>query len=213
MSQVATPTEPGWRPDPVGSLRVALLGRWLDQPRRQLGAHGRSRGCPRGEPRPPLLSAGARHQHPHRAPATAPAAESAATAEPVSRSARDSVAARSLRRRDHRTGPAPAAPPRRERRTPWAVLVAFFRSFADQPESYHSDSRRSRFRSTRAASRSSTRRATTDTPPSPRSRRVASSPAPTCPGSRARSRSRTSAGPASTRASAWATASVPRRSR
>jgi hypothetical protein len=35
------------------------------------------------------------------------------------------------------TAPAPTAPPRR-RRSPWAVIVGFFRSFADQPESYHS---------------------------------------------------------------------------
>jgi hypothetical protein len=35
--------------------------------------------------------------------------------------------------------PQPAvAPPRRRRRTPWAVVADFFRSFADQPESYHS---------------------------------------------------------------------------
>jgi hypothetical protein len=37
--------------------------------------------------------------------------------------------------------PAPeaaVAPPRRRRRTPWAVVADFFRSFADQPESYHS---------------------------------------------------------------------------
>jgi hypothetical protein len=36
--------------------------------------------------------------------------------------------------------PAETAPkPRARRRTPWAVVVAFFRSFADQPESYHSN--------------------------------------------------------------------------
>jgi hypothetical protein len=34
--------------------------------------------------------------------------------------------------------PAPAAArPRKRRRTPWAVVVDFFRSFAEQPESYH----------------------------------------------------------------------------
>jgi hypothetical protein len=38
--------------------------------------------------------------------------------------------------------PAPttvAAPPRKSRRTPWVVIVDFFRSFADQPESYRSE--------------------------------------------------------------------------
>jgi hypothetical protein len=34
------------------------------------------------------------------------------------------------------TAPTPA--PKRTRRTPWAVLIAFVRSFADEPESYHS---------------------------------------------------------------------------
>jgi hypothetical protein len=33
---------------------------------------------------------------------------------------------------------AAVAPPRRRRRTPWAVVADFLRSFADQPESYHS---------------------------------------------------------------------------
>ena len=37
---------------------------------------------------------------------------------------------------DAAPAPAPAAP-RRVRRTPWAVVVDFVRSFADQPESYH----------------------------------------------------------------------------
>jgi hypothetical protein len=35
--------------------------------------------------------------------------------------------------------PAPAAaPPRKQRRTPWAVIIDFVRSFANEPESYHS---------------------------------------------------------------------------
>jgi hypothetical protein len=36
------------------------------------------------------------------------------------------------------TAPAPAPRPTRQRRSPWAVAVSFVRSFADQPESYHS---------------------------------------------------------------------------
>jgi hypothetical protein len=33
--------------------------------------------------------------------------------------------------------PAVAAPPRKRRRPPWVVLADFFRSFANEPESYH----------------------------------------------------------------------------
>jgi hypothetical protein len=40
---------------------------------------------------------------------------------------------------DTAPAPAPAAKAARTRRTPWAVLLGFFRSFADEPESYASD--------------------------------------------------------------------------
>jgi hypothetical protein len=77
------------------------------------------------------------------APAAAPAAPalaSIAEAADVTQalSARDAVP-----RVPFGTDPQPgadavvAAPPRKRRRTPWAVVIGFFRSFAEQPESYH----------------------------------------------------------------------------
>jgi hypothetical protein len=57
---------------------------------------------------------------------------------PVPRPSRDTVARAPFGTETEPT-PAPApAPPVRRRRTPWAFIVDFFHSFADEPESYHS---------------------------------------------------------------------------
>jgi hypothetical protein len=113
MSQVTTPTEPGWLPDPSGRYDW----RYWDNGWTNRVASSASRADD---------ATGA---------TTAPASPEPASAPPPS--ARDAVP----RVPFGDEAPAPALPnaePKRTRRTPWAAIVGFFRSFADQPESYHS---------------------------------------------------------------------------
>jgi hypothetical protein len=71
------------------------------------------------------------------APALEPAPPAAASDAAPILTARDAVP-RVPFGADTEPATAPAAPPRRARRTPWAVILGFFRSFADEPESYRS---------------------------------------------------------------------------
>ena len=211
MSQVATPTEPGWKPDPSGRYEWRYWdGGWTNRVANSVPTEV-SAATAAAEPAPAP-------EAPAPAPAvesttTAPAVEDAA-AEPVARSARDTVARAPFGEETTAPAPAPAAPPRRQRRTPWAVVVGFFRSFADQPESYHSELARDPI------------------PADPRGEQIINAPGnyghaaitalrrgrhrrrclPALALGRDRT-SRTSRGAGSTRAWASATASVPRRSR
>src|SRR5262245_43533013 len=133
MSQVTTPTEPGWLPDPSGRYEWRYWdGGWTNRV---------ANSAPAGTTSPDTAPA----QTPATGPAPAPAAvattdttSAEAAAAPTSPSARDAVP-RVPFGADLAAGPeTPPPPPRRKRRAPWAVVVAFFRSFADQPESYHS---------------------------------------------------------------------------
>jgi hypothetical protein len=156
MSQVATSTEPGWRPDPSGRYEWRYWdGGWTNRV---------ANSAPAGTAGPAATSAPAAPAAPP-APATPPpaptttgeppAAPVTTTAEvpaapvttsaapvaepvPVPRPSRDTVARAPFGTETEPT-PAPApAPPVRRRRTPWAFIVDFFHSFADEPESYHS---------------------------------------------------------------------------
>jgi hypothetical protein len=62
--------------------------------------------------------------------------ETSAPAAPLT--ARDAVARAPFGTDPVPVAVAPTTAPRKQRRTPWVALVAFFRSFAEQPESYHS---------------------------------------------------------------------------
>ena len=67
---------------------------------------------------------------------SAVAATPAPEAAPLS--ARDTVARAPFGNDPEPAASTPAAKPRKQRRAPWVVVADFFRSFADQPESYHS---------------------------------------------------------------------------
>jgi hypothetical protein len=140
MSQVTTPTEPGWRPDPSGRYEWRYWdGGWTNRV---------ANSAPMPMPTPPPAPVEHRAAVPAALPA-APAALAAPAAPPAlvaaaappapAPTARDAVP-----RVPFGTEPvAPAAPatvpaPTKRRRTPWAVILDFFRSFDDQPESYHS---------------------------------------------------------------------------
>lgn len=102
MSQVTTPTEPGWLPDPSGRYEWRYWdGGWTNR-------------VANSTPTEP-------------APAPEPKPMTARDAVPRVPFGTDLAPA---------TGTPPPAP-RTSRRSPWAVIVDFFRSFADQPESYH----------------------------------------------------------------------------
>ena len=108
MSEVATSVEPGWRPDPSGRFEWRYWdGGWTN--------------------RVANSATGASLQAETAEPSTVPIGP----AEPVARVEPFGVATT--------TAPVtePESQPRRQRRSPWAVVVAFFRSFADEPESYH----------------------------------------------------------------------------
>jgi hypothetical protein len=129
MSQVVTPTEPGWRPDPSGRYEWRYWdGGWTNRVANSVPTDA----APTADAAAPAAPEAPAPEAP------APVADSTVTAEPVSRSSRDTVARAPFGEETTAPAPAPAAPPRRPRRTPWAVVVDFFRSFADQPESYHS---------------------------------------------------------------------------
>jgi len=120
MNQVVTPTEPGWRPDPSGRFEWRYWdGGWTNRVANSVPAP---------------------------APAPAPAAATPAAPTPNDplaeaadpRPSRDTVA-RAPFGADTEPAPGVPAPVRRARRSPRQVIVEFFRSFADQPESYHSE--------------------------------------------------------------------------
>ncbi len=149
MSQVATPTEPGWRPDPSGRYEWRYWdGGWTNRVANSVptAAPAASAAAP-AAPAPAELDPEA--SAPDALAPAEPAPEASAPPEPapadpapdesVSRSSRDSVARAPFGEETTAPAPAPAAPRRRQRRTPWAVVADFFRSFADQPESYHSE--------------------------------------------------------------------------
>jgi len=142
MSQVTTPTEPGWLPDPSGRYEWRYWdGGWTNRV---------ANTAPAPAPTPQALPAPAPVPVAAFAPAPAPAATPTPTPAPASPAAAEPEApAAPVTARDavprvpFGTDPAPAAlvpaaAPPKQRRTPLAVLMAFVRSFADQPESYHS---------------------------------------------------------------------------
>ena len=136
MSQVTTPTEPGWLPDPSGRYEWRYWdGGWTNRVANSTPA-APDPASAASAPAPVAAAAPAAA-----AVAVAPAPPAPAPAEPTTAddpapvlTARDAVPRVPF---GTDVEPAPAAPPRKQRRTPWAVVLGFFRSFADQPESYH----------------------------------------------------------------------------
>lgn len=131
MSQVTTPTEPGWLPDPSGRYEWRYWdGGWTNRVANSTPA-APALTTPEPAPAPTAVAVA-----PPAPSAPAPSADPAPATEPApALTARDAVPRVPF---GTDPGPAPqAAPPRKQRRTPWAVVVDFFRSFADQPESYH----------------------------------------------------------------------------
>jgi hypothetical protein len=137
MSQVITPVEPGWRPDPSGRFEWRYWdGGWTNRV-------ANSTAAPAPVPAPgPVLTP---------APAPEAIALTEALPAPVDASINAPVAGTALTQRDVAPRVEPFGPevpvhpvvvepvaPTRTRRSPWGWFVAFVRSFADQPESYHS---------------------------------------------------------------------------
>lgn len=140
MSQVTTPTQPGWLPDPSGRYEWRYWdGGWTNRV---------ANSAPSAEPiavaPPPATEPAPLPTAPVDTAAIAAAAFAAVPVAPPSDATAALTARDAVPRVPFGTDPPPgteatvAAPPRKRRRTPWAVVVAFFRSFADQPESYHS---------------------------------------------------------------------------
>lgn len=139
MSQVTTPTEPGWLPDPSGRYEWRYWdGGWTNR----VANTAPTAPTPEPPPAPTAVEAPepapvATLAPPPVAPDPSDSSTSGATTDAKPMTARDAVP-----RAPFGAEPAPdtetvpVAPPG-ERRTPWAVLADFFRSFADQPESYH----------------------------------------------------------------------------
>jgi hypothetical protein len=137
MSQVTTPTEPGWLPDPSGRYEWRYWdGGWTNRV-----ANTAPVPDPVPEPVAAPVAASAPAPAPVPAPAPAPAAPAAVEPEaPVAPlTARDAVPRAPFGNDPAPTAVAPTAAPPKQRRTPLAMFMAFFRSFADQPESYHSE--------------------------------------------------------------------------
>ncbi len=149
MSQVQSPTEPGWRPDPSGRFEWRYWdGGWTNRVANSTPAEA---GTPAPDPAPAPATAvpvASPPQAPHSvlpaptatpAPAPTPEADSpTSAAAPDPRPSRDTVARAPFGA--DTDGPPPSEPPvSRTRRSPWRVIVDFVRSFADQPESYHSE--------------------------------------------------------------------------
>jgi hypothetical protein len=149
MSQVQSPTEPGWRPDPSGRFEWRYWdGGWTN---RVANSAATPAGTPTPGPEPAPVAAAPIAPPPQAPHSVLPAPTATAVPEPEPgpvdatpttasdpRPSRDTVARAPF---GADTGdPPPSEPPvRRIRRSPWQVIVDFVRSFADQPESYHSD--------------------------------------------------------------------------
>jgi hypothetical protein len=134
MSQVTTPTEPGWLPDPSGRYEWRYWdGGWTNR----VANSAPTAADPQPARAPVAVAVAAPPAPPAPAPAApAPAAPAPAAPAPAL-TARDAVP-----RVPFGTDPEPAlaaapAPARKRRRTPWAAFVDFLKSFANQPESYH----------------------------------------------------------------------------
>jgi hypothetical protein len=124
VSQVGTTVEPGWRPDPSGRFDWRYWdGGWTNRVANSAPA------APAAPPAAPSAVPEAVAQSPE-AVETEPGPVEMAVAPRVEPFGPE-VPSTPL-------PPPPPPTPTKRRRTPWAWLVAFFRSFADQPESYHS---------------------------------------------------------------------------
>jgi hypothetical protein len=127
MSQVVTPTEAGWRPDPSGRYEWRYWdGGWTNR----VANTAPTNAAPTADSAPP----------PGPAPAPTAAPEPAVAPVAASQPSRDTVARAPFGEdtEPSQVAAAPMAPVRRHRRTPWVVFVDFLKSFADEPESYHS---------------------------------------------------------------------------
>jgi hypothetical protein len=142
MSQVTTPTEAGWLPDPSGRYEWRYWdGGWTNRVANTAPVGAATAPV---APDPPAFAPVPAHPPaPALAPAPLPAPDLVAAPAPASSptlTARDAVP-----RVPFGADPAPgagavvAAPPAKRRRSVWAVVTGFFRSLADQPESYASE--------------------------------------------------------------------------
>lgn len=131
MSQVTTPTEPGWLPDPSGRYEWRYWdGGWTNRVANsapETTAPPSAAPAPDPAPVPPAPTAVA--------PVGSPVGPVAAPG-PTARDAVPRVPFGAEPDPAEAVAPV-AAPPRKRRRTPWAVIVDFLRSFSEQPESYH----------------------------------------------------------------------------
>jgi hypothetical protein len=141
MSQVVTSTEPGWRPDPSGRFEWRYWdGGWTNRVANSAPAAPAPPAPVPPAPVPPARVTPAHSAEPAEPPTPAElavAADEAAAAARAAQPSRNTVA-RAPFGPDTAPAPATPAPPARRRRTPWAVVIDFIRSFAEQPESYHS---------------------------------------------------------------------------
>ncbi len=127
MSQVASPVEPGWRPDPSGRFEWRYWdGGWTNRV-------ANSTPAPDPECGPEVVAPTAAPPASPEASINAPVAGTVLTQRDVAPRVEPFGPDVPLR-----AGTAEPAVPTRRRRSPWAWFVAFVRSFADQPESYHS---------------------------------------------------------------------------
>src|SRR6478752_7462353 len=154
MSQVTTPTEPGWLPDPSGRYEWRYWdGGWTNRVANSTPAGAEpSAATPAPPPAPapaavaptePVAPAPVSEPAPLIVPPEAAVAAATAVAESAAEPAAPLTARDAVPRVPFGTDPEPGtatpAPTRKRRRTPWAVIAAFFKSFADEPESYHSE--------------------------------------------------------------------------
>ncbi len=152
MSQVTTPTQPGWLPDPSGRYEWRYWdGGWTNRVANSTPTGAEPAAVAPAPPPPPDPAPHAPASAPAPAPTPAPpeaaaptvAAAAAVAVAPVAEPAAPLTARDAVPRVPFGTDPEPttaiAAPTRKMRRTPWAVIIGFFKSFADQPESYHSE--------------------------------------------------------------------------
>jgi hypothetical protein len=131
MSQVTTPTEPGWLPDPSGRYEWRYWdGGWTNR----VANSSPAPSAPAPSPAPAPANSWPAPAAPAPSPAPAPAAPATA---PAPATARDAVPRVPFGTDPPATPETPPAVRRRVRRTPWVVLVDFFRSFATEEESYH----------------------------------------------------------------------------